>query len=228
MTAITLNLNPLGQLTDEAFSAICEANPEIKFERTADGALVIMSPTGGETGNRNSKLTARLEIWAEADSTGLTFDSSTCFKLPNGAERSPDAAWVSLARWNALTPEQRRSFPPLAPDFVAELRSASDSLEALQAKMREYVANGVQLGWLLDPQNQRVEVYRPGQSAEVLNSPESLSGEEVLPSFVLRLDEFFDLRQPNRLQPGQPEAIGFTSSTHRLGSSASKSGSLLL
>lgn len=189
MTAITLNLSPLGQLTDEAFSAICEANPEMKFERTAEGALVIMSPTGGETGNRNSKLTARLENWAEADSTGLTFDSSTCFKLPNGAERSPDAAWVSLARWNALMPEQRRSFPPLAPDFVAELRSASDSLEALQAKMREYAANGVQLSWLIDPQNQRVEIYRPGQPAEVLDTPQTLSGEEILPGFVLNLDK---------------------------------------
>jgi Uma2 family endonuclease len=188
MTAITLNLNPLGQLTDEAFSAICEANPEMKFERTAEGALVIMPPTGGETGNRNSKLTARLEIWADADGTGLTFDSSTCFKLPNGAERSPDAAWVSWTRWNALTPEQRRSFPPLAPDFVVELRSTSDSLESLQAKLREYLANGVRLGWLLDPQSQRVEIYRPGQPVEVLNAPQTLSGEGVLPGFVLSLD----------------------------------------
>jgi Uma2 family endonuclease len=180
MTAITLNLNPLGQLTDEAFSAICQANPEMKFERTAEGALVIMPPTGGET--------ARIETWADADGTGLTFDSSTCFKLPNGAERSPDVAWVSLDRWNALTPEQRRSFPPLAPDFVIELRSPSDSLEALQTKMREYLVNGVRLGWLLDPQNQRVEIYRHGQDVEILEAPQSLSGEDVLPGFVLSLD----------------------------------------
>jgi Uma2 family endonuclease len=187
-TTLTLKLTPF-ELTDDAFYDLCQANPALKFERTAQGELVIMSPTGGETGNRNAKLTARLELWAEADATGLTFDSSTCFRLPNGAERSPDAAWIRQERWQALTPEQRRTFPPIAPDFVVELRSSSDGLEALQQKMQEYLQNGVRLGWLIDPQNQRVEIYRPSQAVEILQSPDNLSGEDVLPNFVLRLEQ---------------------------------------
>lgn len=159
----------------------------MKFERTAIGELVIMSPTGGETGDRNRKFTQRLGNWTDADNTGLSFDSSTGFKLPNGAERSPDAAWVSLDRWEALTPEQRRKFPPLAPDFVVELRSATDDLDTLQAKLREYIDNGVRLGWLLNPQDQQVEIYRPGQAVEVLQSPNRLLGETVLPGFILDL-----------------------------------------
>lgn len=187
-TTLTLKLTPF-ELTDDAFYDLCQANPALKFERTAQGELVIMSPTGGETGNRNAKLTARLELWAEADATGLTFDSSTCFMLPNGAERSPDAAWIKQDRWQALTPEQRRTFPPIAPDFVVELRSSSDGLEALQQKMQEYLQNGVRLGWLIDLQNQRVEIYRPSQAVEILESPDNLSGEDVLPNFVLRLEQ---------------------------------------
>jgi len=187
MTALTLNLDAVVQLTDDAFSALCRANPDIKFERTSEGELIVMPPTGGETGNRNAKLTIRLGNWAEADGTGITFDSSTGFKLPNGANRSPDAAWILLTRWEALTPEQRRKFPPIAPDFVIELRSDTDSLTTTQSKMEEYIDNGVRLGWLLNPQDQQVEVYRQGQDKEVLSSPTSLSGEEVLPGFVLEL-----------------------------------------
>ena len=187
MTALTLNLNAVVQLTDDAFSALCRANPEIRFERTVKGELIVMPPTGGETGNRNAKLTIRLGNWAEADGTGITFDSSTGFKLPNGANRSPDAAWILLTRWEALTPDQRRKFPPIAPDFVIELRSDTDSLTTTQSKMEEYIDNGVRLGWLLNPQDQQVEVYRQGQDKEVLSSPASLPGEEVLPGFVLEL-----------------------------------------
>jgi len=146
-----------------------------------------MPPTGGETGNRNAKLTIRLGNWAEADGTGITFDSSTGFKLPNGANRSPDAAWILLTRWETLTPEQRCRFPPIAPDFVIELRSDTDSLTTTQSKMEEYIDNGVRLGWLLNPQDQQVEIYRQGQDKEVLSNPISLSGEEVLPGFVLEL-----------------------------------------
>ncbi len=188
MSAVTLNLKPLGELTDDAFSELCRVNPEMKFERTSEGKLVIMSPTGGETGDRNRRLTQRLGNWTDADNTGLSFDSSTCFKLPNGADRSPDASWVKLERWSALTPEQRRKFPPLAPDFVVELRSPSDDLTDLRAKMREYMDNGVRLGWLIDPQNQRVEIYRLRQPIEIRESPRSLSGEDVLPGFVLDLE----------------------------------------
>jgi Uma2 family endonuclease len=187
MTAITISFKNLFDLTDEAFYELCRANPDVKFERTAIGELVVMSPTGGETGDRNRRLTQRLGNWTDEDNTGLSFDSSTGFKLPNGAERSPDASWVRGDRWEALTPEQRRKFPPLAPDFVVELRSTSDDLEPLQQKMQEYIENGVQLGWLINPQDQQVEIYRPGQAVEILQSPQSLSGEDVLPGFTLDL-----------------------------------------
>ena len=187
MTALTLNLDAIVQLTDDAFYALCRANPEVKFERTGVGKLIVMPPTGGETGSRNSKLNQRLANWAEADGTGITFDSSTGFKLPNGADRSPDAAWILLTRWEALTPEQRRRFPPIAPDFVVELCSDTDSLTVTQSKMQEYIDNGVRLGWLLNPQYQQVEIYRRGQDKEVLSAPTSLSSEGVLPGFVLDL-----------------------------------------
>jgi Uma2 family endonuclease len=187
MTAITVSLKTLFDLTDEAFYELCRSNPDVKFERTATGELIVMSPTGGETGDRNRRLTQRLGNWTDKDNTGLSFDSSTGFKLPNGAERSPDASWVRGDRWAALTPDQQRQFPPLAPDFVVELRSASDDLNALRAKMQEYMDNGVRLGWLINPQDQQVEIYRPGQPVEILQSPQSLSGETVLPGFVLDL-----------------------------------------
>jgi Uma2 family endonuclease len=186
MNALTLNLYPTIALTDEQFFEICQNNRDLRIERTAEGELIIMPPTGWESGNRNSRLTQRLGNWADADGTGLTFDSSTGFKLPNGANRSPDASWVSKERLLALNPDPAK-FLPMAPDFVAELRSATDSLETLRRKMQEYINNGVRLGWLIDPQNQRVEIYRPGQEVEVLQSPTSLSGEDVLPGFVLDL-----------------------------------------
>jgi len=192
MTAITLSLKTLLDLTDEAFYELCRANPDVKFERTATGELVVMSPTGGESGHRNADIIIDLGIWNRQAQLGIAFDSSTGFKLPNGAERSPDASWVRGDRWDALTPEQRRKFPPLAPDFVVELRSASDDLEPLQQKMQEYIANGVRLGWLINPQEQQVEIYRPGQSIEVLQSPQTLSGEDVLPGFTLDLSRILN------------------------------------
>ncbi|OUL24873.1 Uma2 family endonuclease [Nostoc sp. 106C] len=191
MTALILNLHPTIELTDEQFFQICQNNRDLRLERTAEGELIIMPPTGWESGNRNSKLTARLEFWADADGTGLTFDSSTGFKLPNGANRSPDASWVNRERLIALNPDPAK-FLPMAPDFVAELRSATDSLETLRRKMQEYIANGVRLGWLIDPQNQQVEIYRLGREVEVLQSPTSLSGEDVLPGFVLDLAQILN------------------------------------
>jgi Uma2 family endonuclease len=192
MTSVTLDLSPLAPLSDEAFYQICQANPELKFERTAAGELVVMSPTGGETGDRNRRITQRLGNWTDEDNTGLAFDSSTCFRLPNGAERSPDAAWISLKRWQSLTKDERAGFPPLAPDFVLELRSPSDSLKALESKMQEYIDNGVRLGWLIDPQNRRVHIYRPHQPVEIVQSPSCLSGEDVLAGFILNLDKILD------------------------------------
>ena len=187
MTAITLNLRPTITLTDEQFEQICHTNRDLKFERTAQGELVVMSLTGGDTGRRNIKLSARLENWSSESNLGVAFDSSTGFRLPNGAIRSPDAAWVRLERWQALTSEQRKKFVPLCPDFLVELRSPSDELEDIQAKMQEYLANGLLLGWLIDPHRQIVEIYRPNQSVEILNHPTTLSGESVLPEFVLDL-----------------------------------------
>ena len=188
MTAVTLNLESIVQLTDDAFYALCRANPEVKFERTAKGELIVMPPTGGETGNRNIKLSARLENWAELDGSGLAFDSSTMFQLPNGAYRSPDAAWIRVERWEALNPEERKGFPPICPDFVVELLSPSDSLKTVQDKMQEYMDNGARLGWLIDPKSKQVEIYRGGQQKQVQKAPNSLSGEQVLPGFVLNLN----------------------------------------
>ena len=187
MTALILNLDSVVQLTDDAFYALCRANPDIQFERAAKGELIVMPPTGGETGNRSIELAFQVQAWSRQNQLGIAFDSSTGFKLPNGADRSPDVAWILRKRWEVLTPEQRRRFPPIAPDFVVELRSDTDSLLATQRKMQEYIDNGVRLGWLLDPKTKQVEVYRQGQDKEVLSFPTSLSGEEVLPGFVLDL-----------------------------------------
>lgn len=187
MTAFTLTLDPVGVLTDEAFYQLCQANPELKFERSVKGELIVLPPSGRESGRRNANITADLTIWNRQTQLGYVFDSSTCFRLPNGAERSPDAAWIERSRWDALSAEARETFPPIAPDFVIELRSASDSLTTLQAKMQEYQESGVRLGWLLNPQDQQVEIYRPDYPTERLQNPQQLSGEPTLPGFVLDL-----------------------------------------
>jgi Uma2 family endonuclease len=179
------------RLTHEQFEQLCQNNPDRSLELTKDGELEIMAPTGGESSRAESKLITRLTNWSEQTGLGETFSSSGAFILPNGAERCADAAWVKLSRWSALTLEQRKKFIPLAPDFVIELRSETDRLSKLQEKMEEYRANGVRLGWLLDPQKQRVEIYRPGQDVEILEDPNTLSGEDVLPGFVLDLRSIF-------------------------------------
>lgn len=186
MTGVILNLKALTKLTHDQFRELCQTNRDIQLELTAQGDLLVMPPTGWEAGKRNASLTGRLLHWSEIDGTGVTFDSSTGFRLPNGAVRSPDAAWVRQDRLDALNlnPE---SFLPLAPDFVIELRSASDSAKDLRDKMKEYQANGVRLGWFLNAKDQAVEIYRAGQEVEVLNAPDSLSGENVLPGFILDL-----------------------------------------
>jgi Uma2 family endonuclease len=191
MDALILNLSSAIELTDEQFFQLCVNNRDLRLEQTAEGELIIMPPTGWKSGNRNSRLTQRLGNWTDADGTGLAFDSSTGYILPNGAKRSPDASWVSRERLEALNPDPTR-FLPMAPDFAVELRSANDELKTLQKKMQEYIDNGVRLGWLLDPQNQRVEIYRPGQDMEVLQSPTSLSGEDVLPGFMLDLTQILN------------------------------------
>jgi len=179
-------------LSDEQFYQLCINNPDLTVERDAQGALILMSPVGGEGGTQESDLITDLNIWNRRTQRGKTFSSSTLFKLPGGGDRSPDVAWVELSRWQALTPEQRRKFPPIAPDFVIELRSPTDALSALQEKMQEYMDGGVRLGWLINPQDQQVEIYRQGQEKAAESLPTELSGESVLPGFVLSLDRFED------------------------------------
>ncbi len=186
MTNLTINFQSV-ELTDEQFYQLCLNNRDLRFERNAKGDLIIMSPTGGETGNRNGRLTQQLFNWSDRNGTGIAFDSSGGFKLPNNADRSPDAAWISNQRWQSLTPEQQQKFVPLCPDFVIELRSPTDTLKSLQEKMIEYQENGTRLGWLINRQSRQVEIYRPGENVEILESPTSLSGEDVLPGFVLNL-----------------------------------------
>ncbi|MFQ3616756.1 MAG: Uma2 family endonuclease [Cyanobacteriota bacterium] len=187
-------------LTDEQFYQLCRSNPNLSIERSAKGALIVMTPVGGEGGSYEMDLGGELYLWNKQSGRGKVFSSSTLFKLPIGGGgeassssfRSPDVAWVELSRWQALTPEQRRKFPPIAPDFVIELRSPTDNLELLQAKMQEYMDAGVRLGWMLNPQEQQVEIYRQGQPKEVRELPTELSGEDVLPGFVLPLSRFED------------------------------------
>lgn len=187
MEALTLDIKSVIDLTDEQFFQLCQANRDLRFERTATGDLIIMSPAGGETGNRNGRLNQQLFNWSDTDNTGIAFDSSTGFKLPNGADRSPDASWVKLEKWNALTSEQQTKFLPFCPDFVVEILSPSHSLKVTQKKMEEYRDNGASLGWLINRRTKQVEIYRIGQKVEVLDNPTSLSGEEVLSGFVLNL-----------------------------------------
>lgn len=186
---ITLDLKTV-HLTDEQFYQLCIKNPEIQVERTPQGDLILMAPVGGDSGNQEIELGADLVIWNRQAQLGKVFSSSTIFKLPKGGDRSPDAAWIEQSRWETLTPEQRRKFPPIAPDFVLELRSPSDSITTLRAKMQEYIESGVRLGWLLNPQDQQVEIYRLGQTTETRLLPTTLSGEGVLPGFTLTVNRF--------------------------------------
>jgi Uma2 family endonuclease len=189
---LVLRLAPVIEMSDRQFFELCQLNRDLRIERTSQGDLVIMPPTGGETGRMNFELTGLFSHWVHADGTGVGFDSSTGFALPNGAKRSPDLAWVKRSRWEALTQEQREEFPPLCPDFVLELRSPSDALATVQAKMREYLDNGAQLGWLIDPIEKKVYVYRPGAPVECLDNPQTISGDPVLPGFVLELGKVWN------------------------------------
>jgi Uma2 family endonuclease len=191
MTQITLNLNPIIKLTEEQFYQLCRENSDLKLERNAQGELIVMPPTGGETGKSNSKVNLQLGVWNEQTQLGEVFDSSTGFTLPNKADRSPDASWVEKSRWEALTAEQREKFIPLCPDFVIEILSPSDSLKKTQEKMQEYIDNGCRLGWLIKRKNPEVHIYRPGKAVEVLKSPQTLSGEDVLPGFTLNLQRIW-------------------------------------
>jgi Uma2 family endonuclease len=189
METFTLRLPKQWSLTDDEFYDFCQENDAVQMERSAHGEILIMSPTGGITGKRNKNVLYELETWNRKYQLGETFDSSTGFKLPNGATRSPDACWVEQSRWDSLSAEQQKKFPPLCPDFVVEIISESDSLPATQQKMEEWIANGARLGWLFQPDAEELFIYRPGQAAERQQGfQQTVSGEDVLPDFT------FDLR----------------------------------
>jgi Uma2 family endonuclease len=186
MLPLFLNLETV-ELTDEQFWHLCQVNQNLQFERTAKGELIIMAPVGGVSGNQEAGLISLIWLWNQETGLGKVFSSSTIFKLPRGGNRSPDVAWVKLERWQALTIEQQETFPPICPDFVIELRSRTDSLKSLQEKMQEYLNSGLRLGWLINPQSEKVEIYRPNQEVQTLTFPVTLSGEDVLPGFQLNL-----------------------------------------
>jgi Uma2 family endonuclease len=186
MTTV-LDLTPVTQLTRERFRQLCGVNFDLSMERSPQGELIIMAPVGGESGRQEARLITDLSLWNRQSGLGVVFSSSTIFSLPGGGDRSPDVAWVRLERWEALRQEERDGFPPLCPDFIIELRSRTDRLTLLQEKMQEYLASGMRLGWLIDLQNQQVEIYRAGQPVEVEKLPAALSGEDVLPGCIITL-----------------------------------------
>ena len=189
---LEIAITPLHPLTEDEYFEFCVSQRELRIEMTSEGQMIVMMPVGGEGSHRNLFLTGRFFTWSETDPTGIGFDATGGFRLPNKAKRSPDAAWVKRERWEALTTKERKKFPPLCPEFVVELRSETDRLPKLQDKMQEYIDNGAQLGWLIDPIEKRVHVYRPGQPIEILDHPTEISGEPLLSGFVLKLAGILD------------------------------------
>lgn len=179
------------RLTEEQFEELCRNHADAKFELSAKGELIVMPPTSPESGWRNTKLTTKTDIWSEMNKTGIVFDSSTMFTLPNGAKRSPDVSWMTKEKWDSLSPSEKRGFSRVVPDFVMELLSPSDSLADTQMKMEEYIENGVRLGWLIDPLEQKVHIYRANGEVEILNNPETVSGEDILVGFELNVREIW-------------------------------------
>ena len=193
MTALTLNFSSLvGRISDRDLELLSRDNPDARLETNSQGHLIFMSPTGGETGERNGELFFQIKLWNKRSKLGKVFDSSTGFRLSNNAIRSPDVSWIPNSKWNALTREQKRKYLPLAPDFVLELMSPSDNLSEIRNKMREYIDCGVRLGWLINPDERKVEIYRQGREIEVLNNPQTLRGEAIMSGLVVSLEEIFD------------------------------------
>ncbi|MEO1375824.1 MAG: Uma2 family endonuclease [Cyanobacteria bacterium J06635_10] len=186
MMSLILNLDTV-ELTDEQFWRLCQQNQDLQLERSAKGDLIVMPPVGGRSGNREADLITEVSIWNRQTQLGKVFSSSTIFKLPGGGDRSPDVAWIKLERWQALSEEEQEKFPPICPDFIIELRSRTDQLKPLQEKMQEYLNSGLRLGWLINPQDKQAEIYRLNQAVEIVKFPYDLSGEEILPGFVLKL-----------------------------------------
>jgi len=183
--ATVLDLSPIIHLTHEQFYKLCLANRDVTMERSPKGELIIVTPVGGEGGIQEASLIVKVGVWNEQTGLGVVFSSSTIFNLPSGGDRSPDVAWVKRNRWESLSQTEREKFPPICPDFVIELRSRTDRLTPVQEKMQEYLQSGLRLGWLINPQDRQVEIYRPNQPVETLTYPVTLSGEDVLPGFSL-------------------------------------------
>ena len=187
---LTLDFTSI-RLTAAQFDDLCRDNPDMRLELTSKAELIVMPPAGSKTGQRNFNLNSQFGRWVETDGTGLGFDSSTGFTLPDKAILSPDASWIRRERWDALSEKEQEGFAPICPDFVIELRSSSNSLKSLQHKMREYIGNGAQLGWLINPPERRVYIYRTGEEVEVLSNAETVSADPILPGFVLQLTELW-------------------------------------
>lgn len=188
---LVLQISPVWEMSADSFFDFCQLNSHLHIERTATGKLIIMSPAGSETGNRNFKLIQQLANWTDRDGSGIGFDSSAGFALPNGSTRSPDASWIKLTKWNSLSAQQKTKFAPICPDFVVELRSPSDNLKMLQDKMQEYIDNGVSLGWLIDRTTRQVYIYTPDSEVKSLDNPQTISGEPILSGFVLDLTKIW-------------------------------------
>lgn len=186
--ATVLDLQPIVSLNRGQFYQLCQNNPDLILERDPQGKLIIMSPVGGESGAQEASLIFKVSLWNDQSQLGIVFSSSTIFSLPQGGDRSPDVAWVSRYNWEKLTHAEREGFPPICPDFIIELRSKSDRLKPLQNKMQEYLGSGLRLGWLINPQQKQVEIYRPNQTIQIVNLPATLSGEDVLPGLSISLD----------------------------------------
>jgi Uma2 family endonuclease len=189
--AVVLNIKNV-ELSDDQFYQLCQINEDWKLEQTAKGELIIMPPVGAISGNRESDFNGYIWFWNLQTKLGKVFSSSTVFTLPNGGKRSPDVAWIVNERWESLNIQEKEKFAKICPDFIIELRSRTDSLSRLQEKMQEYLDSGLGLGWLIDPQNQQVEIYRQNQTVEIVSLPTTLSGEDVLPGFILELPVFKD------------------------------------
>ena len=188
----TVNVKALtDSISDRTLEQLCRENPDLRFETDKDGKLIIMSPTGSQSGKFNMSLAFQVELWNRRTKLGVVFDSSTGFKLSNGATRSPDVSWIALQRWNSLSDKQQRGFAPIDPDFVIELLSPTDNLLDTQQKMSEYIACGVKLGWLINPDEKQVEIYRSGQDKQIINNPDNLSGEDLLPGLSVDLSDIF-------------------------------------
>ncbi len=192
ISRFVLQFNPFINMTDEQFFEFCQANRDVRIERSSQGEIIVMPPTGWETGNKNAEIIIQLGNWAKKDGHGKSADSSAGYKMPNGAIMSPDASWISNEKLEKISPDKRRKFLPLAPDFVIELRSESDSLSKLKEKMQEYIENGVSLGWLIDPTDKQIFFYRPNTKVEVLENPTEISGEPFLQGFTLNLKEIWE------------------------------------